>query len=89
MTEQEDPLLTFPCQFPIKIAGTANPDFVVTISESIKKLDPSFDSKKIKVNFSKTGKYVSLTVIVHAQSKEHLNSVYQMLTKHPYVKFVL
>ncbi len=87
-TNQES-LLTFPCDFPIKVMGLNHPDFERTIGSAVREIVGTFDPSTITIDYSKSRKYMSLTVTINAQSKEQLDSVYLMLTSHPMVKIVL
>lgn len=85
----QESLLTFPCEFPIKVMGLSDPNFERTITSAVREIVADFDPQTAKVEYSKTRKYTALTVTIHAQSKEQLDSVYLMLTSHPMVKVVL
>jgi putative lipoic acid-binding regulatory protein len=39
--DKNESLMTFPCDFPIKIIGVNTPDFLVDISEIIRKYFPN------------------------------------------------
>ena len=86
---QEKELLTFPCEFPIKVMGLKQDTFAETIGQVIKEFDPTFTPETITVRDSRQGHYQALQVIVHATSREQLDSIYMALTHHPMVKVVL
>ncbi len=88
-TQNQESLLQFPCEFPIKVMGLTDPNFERTIGSAVREIVPEFDPSTIVVEYSKTQKYTSLTVTIHATSKEQLDSLYMMLTSHPMVKIVL
>lgn len=87
--ETQESLLKFPCKFPIKVMGFATESFAQAIGGAVREIVPDFEPSTIKVDYSKTRKYMSLTVTIQAHSKEQLDSVYMMLTSHPMVKIVL
>lgn len=89
MTMQEKELLQFPCDFPIKVMGFSAPEFASTIGQLIKEFDPLFNTETIARRPSKQGRYEALHVVVHATSREQLDSIYMALTHHPMVKVVL
>ena len=89
LVEQQDSLLEFPCDFPIKVMGASIPHFAETIGAAVRELVPDFDPKTINERKSNGGKYTALTVTVHATSRAQLDSIYMMLTSHPLVKIVL
>ena len=77
---EEESLIEFPCDFPLKVMGAAIPEFHQRMVEIASKHDPRFDVEKIKIRHSKTGKYTSLTLIVYAQNRPQLDAIYQELT---------
>lgn len=82
-------VMQFPMSFPIKVMGLSS-DHFETLVNSIAALHfPDFNERLTKIEYSKTGKYMSVTVTVNAQSKEQLDSVYLAYTSHPEVKIVL
>ena len=85
----EESLITYPTDFPIKAMGLTTPDYADVVGSAVRELLPSFDPATIKTEKSKTGKYTSLTLTVHVESREQLDTVYRMLTSHPMVKIVL
>ncbi len=88
MAEQET-LVEFPCDFPIKVMGETRDEFAQTIIEVIRIHDSDFDATKVEMRASSAGKYLSLTCTVYVSSKPQLDDIYRALTAHPMVKFVL
>ncbi|MFN3750093.1 MAG: YbeD family protein [Thiobacillus sp.] len=94
MSEQET-LLTFPADFPIKIMGErrASPDggdvFVQAMVEIVLRHAPDFSAKTVETRASRNGNYVSLTFVVRATSKAQLDNLYREITAHPWVKMAL
>jgi len=90
MSEQdEETLIEFPCEFPVKVMGAAIPEFHSAVEKIVKAHDPEFDASHTKQNTSKTGKYVSLTLNIHAKDKPQLDALYQDLTNHELVVWAL
>ena len=89
MTQPNESLLTFPCQFPIKVMGTRSEGFVSAITYVAHQFDPSFDASTIELRESKGGKYLGVTITVNATSREQLDEIYRTLSSHPMVKVVL
>lgn len=82
--------IDYPCQFPIKIMGICNKTFSSDCIIIIKRHCKNFDSQKdILIKTSKTGKYLSITANIIAESREHLDSLYQAINNHPDVRFTL
>ena len=77
---EDESLIEFPCDFPVKVMGSAIPEFHQRIVEIAKKHDSHFDTEEIKLKHSKTGKYTSLTLNIHAENKAQLDALYQELT---------
>lgn len=78
--EQEELILEFPCDFPIKIVGHADVEFHQRICEIVYRHDEDFNpDNRLQRRNSSTGKYHSLTVNLRAVSKEQINAVYQDL----------
>ncbi len=86
---EEESLIDFPCEFAIKVMGAALPEFHACIETIAKKHDPEFISDETKQKVSKTGKYVSLTLNVHAKDKAQLDAIYQDLTDNELVLWAL
>lgn len=82
-------LLTFPCDFPIKVMGKTQPDFAETIVALLQRFDPAFDAARVEMRPSRAGNYIGLTCTVRAQSRAQLDDIYRMLTAHPMVSVVL
>lgn len=85
----QDTLIEFPCDFPIKVMGEARPDFAETIVAAIQKLLPDFHAGRTEMRASSGGRYISLTCWVYVTSKPQLDDIYRMLTAHPMVRVVL
>jgi len=86
---EEETLLEFPCDFPLKIMGASSTDFAGAIVEVVRRHVPDFDAATIEMRASSGGKYFSLTCTVNATSKQQLDNLYLELTAHPLVKVVL
>lgn len=82
-------LLHFPCDFPIKVVGVRSEGFAQQIVDLVQAAMPDFRPETVEMRASQGGKYLSLTVTVTARSQAELDALYQALTCHPGVKFVL
>ena len=85
----EDSLLTFPCEFPIKIMGRANENFEAEVVAIVRKHAPDLSQSAITNRPSGKGNYVAITVTVKATSKEQLDKIYQELNAHELVLMTL
>lgn len=89
MNPSDDSLITYPCDFPIKIMGVTQETFAQTMVDVVRLHDPEFDAVKMEMRPSSKGNYLSLTVTVRATSREQLDNLYRALSSHPMVKVVL
>ena len=81
--------LAFPCGFPIKVMGRKQPRFVQSATGIVRKHAPDFDAATVEMRPSRQGKYLSVTCVVRAISREQLDALYQELCDHPDVVMVL
>lgn len=88
MTEQPS-LIEYPCDFPIKIMGKAQQEFMQIALAIVKYHAPDFDDTAITVKTSKNGTYLSITCTIRATSRSQLDALYQALSNHPMVAVVL
>jgi len=86
---EEESLIEFPCEFPVKVMGAAIPEFHTVIKKIAEKHDDEFDANQTTQNVSKTGKYVSLTLNIHAKNKDQLDAIYEDLTASELVLWAL
>ena len=91
MTAQDPqkPLLTFPCEFPMKVMGRREDGFAQLVSGIVMRHAPDWDPATIEMRSSKQGRYLSLTVTIQARSREQLDALYSELSGHPMVIMVL
>jgi putative lipoic acid-binding regulatory protein len=87
--QEKESLLTFPCDFPIKVIGQHTEKFVAEILQLTQKHYPDFDKTCLKQQLSKNGQFISLTLTIHALDKKTLDALYQDLSAHPDSKMVL
>lgn len=85
----ESSLLEYPCDFPIKILGHTQAGYAQAILEIVRRHAPDFDSSSMEMKASKRGKYLSVTCVIRATSREQLDGLYQELCDHPMVVMVL
>ena len=85
MSEQEETLLEFPCEFSVKAMGLATDNFDTVVVEIVRRHVPELGEGAVKTRPSKEGKYLSVTVTFDATSKAQLDAIYQDLTDHDQV----
>lgn len=88
MSEQET-LLEFPCQFPVKAMGVTSAHFDLTVVEIIRRHVVDIKEGAVSSRPSKGGKYTAVTIVIEANSKEQLDAIYRDLTDHPDVLMAL
>lgn len=90
MPEQDTAtLLAFPCEFPIKVMGRRRSGFAQAVVEIVKRHAPDYDASTLEMRTSREANYLSLTLTVHATSREQLDALYRELCDHPMVAMVL
>ncbi len=82
-------LADYPCDFPVKILGHTQAGFAQAVLEVVKRHAPDFDDATLELRASKRRKYLSLTCVIRATSREQLDGLYQELCDHPMVVMVL
>ncbi|HSQ05529.1 MAG TPA: DUF493 domain-containing protein [Burkholderiales bacterium] len=81
--------IEYPCDFPIKILGRTQAGFAQAVLEVVMRHAPDFDGATMGMKSSRGGKYLSVTCVVRASSREQLDALYQELCDHPMVVMVL
>lgn len=85
----ESTLLEYPCDFPVKILGHSQAGFAQAILGIVQRHAPDFDGAAMEMKTSRRGKYLSVTCVIRATSREQLDGLYQELCDHPMVVMVL
>ncbi|OGA40164.1 MAG: hypothetical protein A3G28_05500 [Betaproteobacteria bacterium RIFCSPLOWO2_12_FULL_68_19] len=85
----EGSLLDFPCDFPIKVMGRKAPGFTQTVTEIVLRHAPDFDPATVEMRPSRQGRYLSVTCVLRATSREQLDALYRELCDHRAVVMVL
>jgi putative lipoic acid-binding regulatory protein len=89
MSDNEETLLEFPCDFPIKVMGRAEPGFDSLVVELVRKHAPNLREGAVTSRPSKGGKWVSVTINVRAESKSQIDAIYLDLTANKKVVMAL
>ena len=85
----EDTLLTFPCEFPIKIMGRSSDTLKEEIVAIVRNHAPDLDDDAIHTRASGKGNYLAITVTITATSKQQLDNIYLELNAHEAVVMTL
>ncbi|MCF7821844.1 MAG: DUF493 domain-containing protein [Mariprofundaceae bacterium] len=86
---REDSLLSFPCEFPVKVMGLNTDTFENEIFMIANRHVDNLSESCIKSRTSGSAKYLSVTVTFTARSREQLDNLYLAFNNHPDVKMVL
>ena len=80
--------LSFPCDYPLKIIGTANNLEAVAVP-ILRKHAPDLGEGAITLRPSSDKKYLAITAIIQAKNKEQLDALYIELTSQKAIIMVL
>jgi uncharacterized protein len=80
MLEARSPPLRFPCRFPVKAMGLSRPDFDTLVVGIVRRHAPDLSEGAVTLRTSRGGKYVAVTVVIEATSREQLDAIYQDLS---------
>lgn len=83
------PLLTFPCEFIIKVFGNATTEFETTVMTIVKNQIPNLKEDTFKLRPSKDEKFLAMTITVNVDSREQLDNLYRELSASPLVLLAL
>jgi len=89
MAEDNETLLEFPCQFPIKAFGLTGEVLEVAVLEIVNRHVDDLAEGAVKMNASKSAKYTSITVMIRATSKQQIDNIYLDLTSCEHVVMAL
>ena len=81
--------LQYPCDFPIKVLGNTRAGFAQAVLDVIHRHAPDFDGASMEMKTSKRGRYLSVTCVIRATSRDQLDDLYRELCDHPMVVMVL
>lgn len=71
--------LEFPCEYPLKVMGRSTPEFRVRMLQVVAVHAGPLEAARISERASRDGNYLSLTLTVRAESREHLDRIYRDL----------
>ena len=89
MGEQHDSPLEFPCRWPVKAMVEAGEDSLREVLGVIARHAELPDEADVRVRPSRHGRYESITVVVDAQSRRHLEIIYSEIRALEAVKMTL
>ena len=84
-----DSLIEYPVDFPVKVMGRTQPGFAQAMLALVKSHAPDFDESSVGMRSSREGRFLSLTFVIRATSRQQLDALYQDLSDHPMVQMAL
>lgn len=87
--EDEESLLKFPCEFPIKAMGRATPELEIAVLEIMNRHVPDLGEGAVRTRESRNGNYLSITVTIQARSRDQLDAIYMELTSCEHIVFAI
>jgi len=82
MTTKEQQGFEFPCEYQIKAMGLDDGGFHEVVLQIIRRHCSDVHEDSVRTRASRTGKYVSVSVVIDASSREQLDAIYDDLTAH-------
>lgn len=87
--QEQETLIEFPCDFPIKAMGETTGDLDSIVVEIVRRHVNDIAEGAVSMRQSSGGKFTSVTVVIRATSKPQLDAIYQDLSSHELIKYVL
>jgi hypothetical protein len=87
--DTQETLLEFPCDFAIKAMGETSDDLDAIVIEIVRRHVDDIAEGAVSSKQSSGGKFTSITVMIRATSKQQLDAIYQDLSSHQRIKYVL
>lgn len=85
----EPPLITYPCDYPIKVVGDVRPNFHDEVFDVVVRHDPSVTTDKVSQRTSRKGNFVSIRFLLVAQSEAHIRALFADLKEIESVRMVI
>jgi len=89
MAGADESLLEFPCDIAIKVLGRNDDEFREAVYAIMRSHFEDFSDDDVAERSSRADSYLSLTIVVHAESRGQMDAVYRDLTAHEQVMIVL
>ena len=89
MSESNDDIFKFPCEYPIKVFGLTQPKIEESVCSIVENYVGKLHKNQVSIKNSSKGKYVSITIRIIATSRQQLDSINADLQKSPLVSYLL
>lgn len=76
ITGLNEQLWQFPCEYHLKVMGSAEHPLAEIVKEITAKHIHNFDPSQIRGRFSSTGKFISVTAILQIDNKTQIEQLY-------------
>jgi putative lipoic acid-binding regulatory protein len=76
----DEPLLSFPTDYPIKVIGRPTPEFRARIHAIVLRHVPALEASHVTEHLSKNGNYLSISYAIRAESREQMTALAADLT---------
>lgn len=85
----DETLLQFPCDFPIKMMGRESSHFHKSVRALVEKHTGPLADEVIQSALSRNGRFVSITVTVRVENQQQLDDIYRDVSAHDDVLMAL
>ncbi|MDX1587938.1 MAG: DUF493 domain-containing protein [Oleiphilaceae bacterium] len=89
MSEQQPPLVEFPCDYPVRVIGDATPQLESVVTALVQKHDPDFQPGTLTSQPSRNGRFCSLRLTLRATGEDQLKALFAELKASGLVHMVL
>ncbi|HSP59271.1 MAG TPA: DUF493 domain-containing protein [Halomonas sp.] len=72
----EPPVITFPCDYPIKVVGDAAEDFAAIVCQIVIRHDATFDAQALEVVASRNGRFQSVRLTLRATGETQIKALF-------------
>ena len=82
MSDEPVPELIFPCEYPLKVIGKDEDNFLEFVRELVSRHVPGLPYEAFIPRASRAGTYLSVSVTFIAESRAQVDALYQELGQH-------
>ena len=75
----------FPCEYAVKAMGRNSPTFQTRIVRLVEQHTGPIQPTQVSIKPSRSERYLSITLMIQAQSRKQLDAIYQDLTNDDHV----
>ena len=83
------PIITYPCEYPIKVVGNVRPNFHDEVFNVVVRHDPTMNTVKVSQKTSRKGNFISISFMLTATSEQQIKALFDDLKQIPSVQMVL